>query len=473
MSKVFEVTDLPIAQIIVADRARKDLGDLEELKKSISQHGLLQPILVGSDYRLIAGERRLTACKELEHSTIVARIMPSNISAEDLMIIEMMENVARKEFNWHELVELKYKIHKTLQQAAAPAQWGYRDTANKLECSIGLISSDLALAEGIQVFPQLRDMPTKAKARDAYKKLCQRASDIQATDALSEDERTRLQMLMNGTLDPSQYEPTKKKEQDLLCATHDDCQPVGLSDPGVSQGEPPLEEQTNSDKPKASYVIKPCLELLSELPDQSVGLIELDPPYAIDYNTNYEGSNKTKLAETDWTVDRLFEFYQSAFAQMYRVLYPDAWVLIWTGKEHWLRINQLAEAAGFGTQHPGIWSKKSGSSNSPKSLLVSTYETFLLFRKGRATFNLDSFPNVIEYLTVPPSQRTHQWEKPVELYRYFVRQLGRPDAIFLSLFTGSGNSLIAAAQEDMRPIGCDTSQKYIHSFYRKFDNFFI
>jgi DNA modification methylase len=127
----------------------------------------------------------------------------------------------------------------------------------------------------------------------------------------------------------------------------------------------------------------------------------------------------------------------------------------------------------FAVQQPGVWSKKSGACNSPSNLMISTYENFLLLRKGRATFNQSSFPNVLEYATVPSGQRIHQWEKPVGLYRYLISQLGRENSVYLSLFTGSGNSLIAAAMEGMKPIGCDTSQKYIHSFYRRFDNYFM
>ena len=44
---------------------RKDLGDITDLKNSIQEHGIVQPIVVSpldsSRYLLIAGERRLTA----------------------------------------------------------------------------------------------------------------------------------------------------------------------------------------------------------------------------------------------------------------------------------------------------------------------------------------------------------------------------------------------------------------------------
>ena len=49
---------LKITEIICTDRAREDLGteeQWEEFKKSISEKGVLQPITVSSDLKLLAG----------------------------------------------------------------------------------------------------------------------------------------------------------------------------------------------------------------------------------------------------------------------------------------------------------------------------------------------------------------------------------------------------------------------------------
>ena len=66
---------IPIANIKVKRRVRKDLGSLEELKASLRTYGLLNPITINSKYELIAGERRLTAAKELGWTNIHANIV--------------------------------------------------------------------------------------------------------------------------------------------------------------------------------------------------------------------------------------------------------------------------------------------------------------------------------------------------------------------------------------------------------------
>jgi ParB/RepB/Spo0J family partition protein len=59
------MTKLSIRKIKVRNRYRKSLGDIESLAANIKELGLLHPIVVRPDGRLIAGERRMAACIRL------------------------------------------------------------------------------------------------------------------------------------------------------------------------------------------------------------------------------------------------------------------------------------------------------------------------------------------------------------------------------------------------------------------------
>ncbi len=84
------------------DQPRKDLGDLEELKASISQVGVIQPIIISPveetrRFRLLAGERRFAAAKALGMRTIKAIVR--SIEEQERLYVQVIENIQRKDLN--------------------------------------------------------------------------------------------------------------------------------------------------------------------------------------------------------------------------------------------------------------------------------------------------------------------------------------------------------------------------------------
>jgi ParB-like chromosome segregation protein Spo0J len=91
-----------IADIKVGLRHRTDMGDLDALSISISTEGLLQPIGILSDKRLVFGARRLMACNNIGWTEIDVRIV--NVSS--IAMGEMTENELRKQFTNSERVAI-------------------------------------------------------------------------------------------------------------------------------------------------------------------------------------------------------------------------------------------------------------------------------------------------------------------------------------------------------------------------------
>lgn len=63
-----------IDEIEVGPRFRKDFGDIEGLAAWIAMDGLIEPIVVTPDGRLLAGHRRLRACQMLGWTDIPVSI---------------------------------------------------------------------------------------------------------------------------------------------------------------------------------------------------------------------------------------------------------------------------------------------------------------------------------------------------------------------------------------------------------------
>lgn len=75
---------------------RTDLGDLRPLTESIKRHGLIEPVVVApraeGGYWLVAGERRLTACKAAEMVEIPANVMPGAADIWTAYAMALTEN---------------------------------------------------------------------------------------------------------------------------------------------------------------------------------------------------------------------------------------------------------------------------------------------------------------------------------------------------------------------------------------------
>jgi len=103
------VKDIPVDAVEVSEfNTRKNLLDgqqdssIEDLARSIERQGLLSPITVlakpDGRFALVAGQRRLLACKYLRWSTIPA-IVRDDISGADATAISLVENVHRADMN--------------------------------------------------------------------------------------------------------------------------------------------------------------------------------------------------------------------------------------------------------------------------------------------------------------------------------------------------------------------------------------
>ena len=98
-----------IEKIIVKDRIRKDFGDIQELADDIQQNGLINPPVVNKEYELLAGERRLRACKSLGWKQIEIRMMDTR-DAEHELNVEISENDVRKGFTKSERVDYMKRL---------------------------------------------------------------------------------------------------------------------------------------------------------------------------------------------------------------------------------------------------------------------------------------------------------------------------------------------------------------------------
>ncbi len=131
---------LPVSKIQPnPSQPRKEFGadELQSLAQSIRENGLLQPVTVRKEsgvYYLVAGERRLRACRLAGLPSIPALLM--DCEQEDSAVLALLENLQRKDLQMFEqanaIVNLLREWQITQQEAARKLGMSQSYLANKI-----------------------------------------------------------------------------------------------------------------------------------------------------------------------------------------------------------------------------------------------------------------------------------------------------------------------------------------------------
>lgn len=156
----------PIGRLVLIDeidpnpnQPRQVMGDLSELMASITEKGIIEPLIVrqrGSRFQIVAGERRYQAAVQvgLREVPIVIR------EADDAEVIEvaLIENIQRKDLTPFEEAE-------ALHALATRCSYTHEDLARKLGKSRTSITESLALnnmPEEVKNLCRLADISSKS-----------------------------------------------------------------------------------------------------------------------------------------------------------------------------------------------------------------------------------------------------------------------------------------------------------------------
>ena len=107
--------EIPVEKIVPnpnQPRVTFDDDTIAELAQSISQVGLIQPLVVrrsGSGYELVAGERRLRACKSLGMETVTC-IVEDSMQEESSAMVALIENLQREDLHYMEEAQCYYAL---------------------------------------------------------------------------------------------------------------------------------------------------------------------------------------------------------------------------------------------------------------------------------------------------------------------------------------------------------------------------
>jgi len=110
------LAEIPIEQIQpnpYQPRRTFNEASIEELARSVREHGIVQPLVVtraGDQYKLVAGERRFRAAQKAGLATVPVVVKDAMKSA-DVLQIALVENIQREDLNPMEEANAYYQLH--------------------------------------------------------------------------------------------------------------------------------------------------------------------------------------------------------------------------------------------------------------------------------------------------------------------------------------------------------------------------
>jgi site-specific DNA-methyltransferase (adenine-specific) len=196
-----------------------------------------------------------------------------------------------------------------------------------------------------------------------------------------------------------------------------------------------------------------CIQVMRQMPADSVDFILTDPPYLVNYRDR-TGRSIHNDVNDDWL--------KPAMAEAFRVLKQDRLMLSFYG---WTKIDKFFAAwidAGFQPVGHLVFQKAYSS----KSRFVSyRHEQAYLLAKGRPPLPKQPLADVMD---MPYSgNKLHPTQKPVSLLASLIRSFSLPGETILDPFTGSGSTCAAAALTGRKYIGMELDETYfLHAVER-------
>jgi ParB-like chromosome segregation protein Spo0J len=182
-----------IESVRVLDRHRRDLGDIDALARSIDEMGLINPITLTHDARLIAGERRLAAARKLGWESIPARWVSTLDDVAERLKVERDENICRKDMTSAELASVGAALEEIERPKAAARRAANLQTVpgNLSVEPAGNVTAKVADALGVSEGTYKRLRSVHQVASDSTADPDERDRALEALDAMDKTGQVR------------------------------------------------------------------------------------------------------------------------------------------------------------------------------------------------------------------------------------------------------------------------------------------
>lgn len=196
-----------------------------------------------------------------------------------------------------------------------------------------------------------------------------------------------------------------------------------------------------------------CLEVMKDIPNESIDMILTDPPYGMRFVSNYRIKKYNKITGDD-NLDWIEEFAE----QSYRVSKNNTASYIFCSF-HNIDIFKQAFQKRFKIKNILVWEKNNTSMGDLTADFAPKIEFILFVQKGRKVINGKRDANIFKFSRT--GNKLHPTEKPLDLFEYLLVKFSNEEDTVLDPFAGSGTTAIAAINTNRNYILIEKEQEYI------------
>lgn len=393
------------------ERQRKELNGIEELAQSIKTlaektggSGLLHPIIIGDDFNLIAGGRRLEAHKFLQRTEIEARFF-SQLNATDRKLVELDENLRRVDITWQERCLAVASLHDALRSESPQA------TADYIGLSVNTVRPYLEVAQAItKGDSKVLSCNTAAQAIALIDRRRQIAIDT---------EMSKISVSIVSQ-PPSESEPSTLNE------------PQKFSEPSHTS-------------PKHEIIHGNFLEWAPTYTGSKFNFIHCDFPYGIGLDSSKSASAAASDTQYADSPDTFWALVDCLFDNLERIAYDSAHIMFWFSMKYYVPLTIRFRKEGlFVVEHPIIWHKSCGSgiASDYRRRPKHVYETALWCSLGDRY--IGQLKNDVYSCPIAKESEQHMSAKPIAMLEHFLSMGVSELTDFLDPTCGSGTALRAA-----------------------------
>lgn len=203
-----------------------------------------------------------------------------------------------------------------------------------------------------------------------------------------------------------------------------------------------------------------CLELMANIPNESIDLIVTDPPYLMEYKTNHRKDKAHKFCHTI-KGDNDEELIRKSIQEFYRILKPNSAMYMFCNSNKIDFFKQEIEKY-FTIKNIICWVKNNHTAGDLTAQFGKQYEFIILVNKGRKPFNGKRITDVWFFDRVSGKNLVHQNQKPLELIEQCITKHSNEGDVVLDPFMGSGTTCVACINTNRHYIGFEVDKDYFN-----------